>query len=77
MTFRDIPAESLEAISIPAPNYHSRVQAETLGGSTLLPDSRLHILDLEAIPKAHDSLAGAQEDPQHRAAQVRDPLASG
>jgi hypothetical protein len=36
------------------------VQAEALNRSTLLPDSRLYVLDLDAIPKAHDSLAGAQ-----------------
>jgi hypothetical protein len=57
---RNIPAESLHSFSIPAPNRHSRVQAEAPNRSTLLPHSRLYVLDLDAIPKAHDSLAGAQ-----------------
>jgi hypothetical protein len=56
---RNVPAQSLDSFSIPAPNHHSRVQAETLNARALLPDPRLHILDLDAIAEPHDRHAGA------------------
>jgi transposase len=46
---RNVPAQSLNSFSIPAPNYHSRVQAEALHARALFPDPQLHSLDLDAI----------------------------
>ena len=45
----NVSAQPFHSFSIPAPNHHSRVQAETLNARALLPDPRLHILDLDAI----------------------------
>ncbi len=49
---RNIPAEPLEPSAILAPDSHSRVQAEALYAGALLPDPRLHVLDLDAIARS-------------------------
>ncbi len=55
---RNVPAQSFKPSAILAPDSHSRVQAEALNSSTLLPDSLLHVLD--GIPESHPLLAGTQ-----------------
>ncbi len=52
--------EPLEPSAILAPDSHSRVQAEALYAGALLPDPRLHVLDLDAIAESHHMLAGTQ-----------------
>jgi hypothetical protein len=51
----NVSAQSLDSFSIPAANHHSRVQAQALNARALLPDPRLHILDLDAIAEPHDT----------------------
>ncbi len=57
---RNGTAQSFKPSAIPAPDSHSRVQAEALYAGALLPDPRLHVLDLDAIAESHHMLAGTQ-----------------
>jgi hypothetical protein len=49
------PAQSFYSLPILATNGHAGVQTETLHRGTLLSDSRLHVLHLDAIAEAHHS----------------------
>jgi hypothetical protein len=51
---RNVPAQPFDSLPIPARGRHAGVQAETLNGGALPPESRHHVRNLDAIALAHE-----------------------
>ncbi len=56
---RNVPAQPFESFAITRIHSDPGVQAEALYACALLPDPRLHVLDLDAIAEPHDRHSGA------------------